>query len=131
MHSALPLPSSLATAPVLLREHYRTGKNALLASLAGSGASTRGIHSLLHKLARHTDSALRQLWLRADFPAGCALVAVGGSNADGGPPGRVLALPNLVATIPGDSRECSGVVNPTGSIAASLASSIFASASAR
>ena len=72
------LPSSLATAPVLLREHYRAGKNALLASLAGSGASTRGIHSLLHKLARHTDSALRQLWLRADFPAGCALVAVGG-----------------------------------------------------
>ncbi|MBI5907336.1 MAG: nucleotidyltransferase domain-containing protein, partial [Burkholderiales bacterium] len=72
------LPSSPATAPVLLREHYRAGKNALLASLAGSGASTRGIHSLLHKLARHTDSALRQLWLRADFPAGCALVAVGG-----------------------------------------------------
>jgi [protein-PII] uridylyltransferase len=77
MPSALPAASCTAT-PAQLREHYRAGKNALLASLAGSGSSTRGIRSLLHKLARHTDATLRQLWLRADFPAGCALVAVGG-----------------------------------------------------
>ena len=63
---------------VRLREQYRTGKNALLASLAGSGSATRGIHSLLRRLARHTDATLRQIWQRADFPAGCALVAVGG-----------------------------------------------------
>ncbi len=72
------LPSSTAADAVELREHYRTGKNALLASLAGSGSSTRGIRSLLHKLARHADATLCQLWLRADFPVDCALVAVGG-----------------------------------------------------
>jgi len=71
--SALPVIES-----VQLREQYRAGKNALLVSLAGSGSSTRGIRSLLHKLARHTDATLRQLWLRADFPPDCALVAVGG-----------------------------------------------------
>jgi len=77
MLSALPasFPSS-ETAQ--LREQYRAGKNALLASLAGSGASTRGIRSLLHRLARHTDGTLRQLWQQAGFPAGCSLVAVGG-----------------------------------------------------
>ncbi len=61
-----------------MREQYRAGKNALLTSLGGSGSSTRGIRSLLHKLARHTDTTLRQLWRRAGFPAECALVAVGG-----------------------------------------------------
>ncbi|WP_332777811.1 [protein-PII] uridylyltransferase [Polaromonas sp.] len=61
-----------------VREHYRSGKTALLASVARSGASTRGIHSLLQKLARHTDSTLQQLWRRAGFPADCALIAVGG-----------------------------------------------------
>ncbi|WP_188708902.1 [protein-PII] uridylyltransferase [Polaromonas eurypsychrophila] len=66
------------TEAATLREHYRAGKNALLASLAGSGSSTRGIHSLLRRLARHTDATLRQIWQRADFPVGCALVAVGG-----------------------------------------------------
>ncbi|MDO9357422.1 MAG: DUF294 nucleotidyltransferase-like domain-containing protein, partial [Polaromonas sp.] len=72
--SALPAPTEQAQ----LREQYRAGKNALLVSLAGSGASTRGIHSLLRQLARHTDTTLRQLWHNAGFPAGCALVAVGG-----------------------------------------------------
>jgi [protein-PII] uridylyltransferase len=62
----------------LLREHYRNGKIALLASLAQSGASTRGIRARLQKLARHTDATLQQLWLRAGFPASCTLVAVGG-----------------------------------------------------
>jgi [protein-PII] uridylyltransferase len=62
----------------LVREQYREGKNALFASLANSRASTRGIRSLLQKLARHTDATLKLLWQRADFPATACLVAVGG-----------------------------------------------------
>jgi [protein-PII] uridylyltransferase len=67
-------------APELLkvREQYRAGKTALCASLAASGASTRGLQSLLQKLARHTDATLRVLWARAGFPASASLVAVGG-----------------------------------------------------
>ncbi|SFC61915.1 UTP--GlnB (protein PII) uridylyltransferase, GlnD [Polaromonas sp. OV174] len=61
-----------------VREQYRAGKAALLASLASSGASTRGIHGLLKKLAKHTDATLQQLWQQADFPASVCLVAVGG-----------------------------------------------------
>jgi len=63
---------------VQVREQYRSGKSALLASLAGSGASSRGIHSLLQKLGRHTDATLQTLWQRAAFPADFTLVAVGG-----------------------------------------------------
>ena len=61
-----------------VREHYRAGKTALFASLAASGASTRGIQGVLQKLARHTDATLQWLWQRADFPAATCLVAVGG-----------------------------------------------------
>ena len=61
-----------------MRENYRTGKTALLSSLAQSGPSSRGIRSLLQKLARHADATLHQLWQRAGFPADCTLVAVGG-----------------------------------------------------
>ena len=61
-----------------VREHYKAGKTALLASLAASGASSRGIHSLLQKLARHADGTLQLLWQRADFPASACLVAAGG-----------------------------------------------------
>ena len=60
------------------REHYRSGKTELLASLAQSSASTRGIRSRLQALARHTDKTLQQLWVRAGFPESCSLVAVGG-----------------------------------------------------
>jgi [protein-PII] uridylyltransferase len=63
---------------VQVREHYREGKTALLASLANSGASSRGIRSLLQKLARHTDATLQVLWQRAAFPEDFTLVAVGG-----------------------------------------------------
>lgn len=63
-------------APV--REQYKAGKAALLASLAASGASSRGIHTLLQKLARHADATLQLLWQRADFPAAACLVAAGG-----------------------------------------------------
>ena len=66
------------TALVKVREQYRDGKNALFASLANSGASTRSIRSLLQKLAKHTDTILKLLWQRADFPASACLVAVGG-----------------------------------------------------
>jgi [protein-PII] uridylyltransferase len=62
----------------LAREHYRAGKAALFESLAASGASTRGIHTRLQKLARHTDQTLQTLWQLADMPAQAALVAVGG-----------------------------------------------------
>ena len=70
--------NDLAPELALVREHYRAGKTALCASLANSGASTRGLHSLLQKLARHTDATLRLLWERADFPATASLVAAGG-----------------------------------------------------
>jgi [protein-PII] uridylyltransferase len=61
-----------------IREQYKTGKAALLASLASSGANSRGIHSLLQKIARHTDATLQQLWQHGGFPAGACLIAVGG-----------------------------------------------------
>ena len=76
--------SFVKTAPVSAaelahwREQYRSGKTELLASLAQSGASTRGIRSRLQALARHTDKTLQQLWVRAGFPESCSLVAVGG-----------------------------------------------------
>jgi [protein-PII] uridylyltransferase len=60
-----------------LRDTYRQGKTALLAQ-ARTGSSIRGVRSLLHKLTRHTDQMLEQLWARAGFGSDCALVAVGG-----------------------------------------------------
>ncbi len=61
-----------------LRDGYRARKDALLASLAAQGGSTRGIRTLLQKLSREADAALKELWAQADFPADFALVAVGG-----------------------------------------------------
>ena len=61
-----------------LRDRYRSGKDALFASLASSGPSTRGIHGALKKLARHTDTTLLLLWQRAGFNADVCLIAVGG-----------------------------------------------------
>ena len=54
----------LAPELVAARESYRDGKTALYKTLASSGASTRGLHSLLRKLALHTDATLRFLWQR-------------------------------------------------------------------
>ena len=62
----------------LAREHYRAGKAALFESLAASGASSRGIHARLQKLAKHTDHTLQTLWRLADMPPDAALVAAGG-----------------------------------------------------
>ncbi|MDB5931720.1 MAG: [protein-PII] uridylyltransferase [Polaromonas sp.] len=61
-----------------LREHYSAGKAAVLASMACSGASTRGIHGLLQKLGKVTDDTLRQLWELGGFPPDACLIAVGG-----------------------------------------------------
>ncbi len=85
----------------LLREQYRAGKTALFASLASSGASSRGIHSMLQKLARHADRSLQSLWQRAGFPAEACLVAAGGY-------GRGELFPysdvDVVLLLPDDSR---------------------------
>ncbi|PIF90890.1 UTP--GlnB (protein PII) uridylyltransferase GlnD [Acidovorax sp. 62] len=61
-----------------LRANYRSNKASVLGAMAATVASTRGIHAALRKLSSFTDDLLQSLWLRADFPAGCALVAVGG-----------------------------------------------------
>jgi [protein-PII] uridylyltransferase len=61
-----------------LRDDYRLQKAALFQSVQTSGASTRGIHSVLHKLARQADALLQALWQMAAFPDRLALVAVGG-----------------------------------------------------
>jgi len=64
--------------PSALREGYRLRKAALMASLQAGGPSTRGIRKLLAALAREADGLLRALWEQAAFPAGFALVGVGG-----------------------------------------------------
>ncbi len=77
----LPAPDRVSSAAADLgpvREMHRSGKAALLASLADGGSSIRGIRSLLQKLARHTDATLLQLWKGAAMPPDCTLVAVGG-----------------------------------------------------
>ncbi len=70
--------NDLAPELAAARERYRDGKTALCRTLASSGASTRGLHSLLKKLALHTDATLRFLWQREDFPAAACLIAAGG-----------------------------------------------------
>ena len=61
-----------------LRDAYRAQKAAILQSVQDSGASTRGVRTVLHKLAALADGSLRALWERAAFQADFALVAVGG-----------------------------------------------------
>jgi [protein-PII] uridylyltransferase len=73
--------AALASSPAMpgiqaLREGHRARKNALLASLQAH--STRGIRSLLQRLAREADDTLKTLWDTAGLPAGFALLAVGG-----------------------------------------------------
>ena len=62
----------------LVREQYRAGKVALFESLGASGASSRGIHARLQRMAKHTDQTLQTLWQLADMPPDAALVAAGG-----------------------------------------------------
>ena len=61
-----------------LRSQYRADKAALLTALASSGASTRGVNSVLRNLALLADGLLKTLWLRAGLSEPLALVAVGG-----------------------------------------------------
>ncbi|TXT36708.1 MAG: protein-PII uridylyltransferase [Comamonadaceae bacterium] len=61
-----------------LRTQYRADKAALMTALATSGASTRGVHSALQKLASLADSLLKNLWQRAGFADTFVLAAVGG-----------------------------------------------------
>jgi [protein-PII] uridylyltransferase len=61
-----------------LRTQYRADKAELLATMANSGASTRGIHTLLGRLATLADVLLKGLWQRAGLAEPLALMAVGG-----------------------------------------------------
>ena len=66
------------TQPLSLRARYRADKATLLAALAGSGASTRGVNAALRGLSRLADATLRQLWQQAGLGHPMALLAVGG-----------------------------------------------------
>lgn len=57
---------------------YRSQKAQLLASMARTGITVRGVRSNLYRLAVLADRALRRLWKEAGFGGRCALVAVGG-----------------------------------------------------
>lgn len=66
------------TTSLALRTQYRADKMVLMASLANSGASTRGVHAALHGLSQLADQTLVQLWQNAGFTADFGLLAVGG-----------------------------------------------------
>ncbi|HET6827911.1 MAG TPA: nucleotidyltransferase domain-containing protein, partial [Ramlibacter sp.] len=78
MSRGAALDSGTLQAVQVLRDGYRARKEELLAGLRASGASTRGIRTLLQKLSGLADDTLCQLWLQAGFPESFALVAVGG-----------------------------------------------------
>jgi [protein-PII] uridylyltransferase len=71
-----PAPAP-ATAAVL-REQLKARKAAINQALLKEGNPTRSIGATLRRLARHVDDTLCQLWRASGFPAGFALVAVGG-----------------------------------------------------
>jgi len=61
-----------------LKGQYRARKAELLKTVTESGASTRGVRTALHQLARLADGTLKTLWKQAGFGPAFALVAVGG-----------------------------------------------------
>ncbi|MCS4509740.1 [protein-PII] uridylyltransferase [Xylophilus ampelinus] len=61
-----------------LRDDYRQKKATLLDAAERSGATARGIHTVLRQLARMADQLLGTLWTRAAFPESFTLLAVGG-----------------------------------------------------
>ena len=64
--------------PATQREQYRTRKTELLASIAASGTSTRGVRRLLRNLSELADENLRLIWQGCGFSSQIALVAAGG-----------------------------------------------------
>ena len=82
----------------------------LLASLQSTGASTRGVRTLLGKLSALADRLLRTLWQRAGLPDTMALLAVGGY-------GRAQLFPHsdvdvLVLLPDGGEAACDGPLKP-------------------
>src|SRR4051812_31908424 len=71
-------PESVVVSTAQLREQLKAHKGAVNAALLKQGNPTRSIGATLRRLARYVDATLRELWLAAAFPAGFALVAVGG-----------------------------------------------------
>lgn len=68
----------MTTDLAIVKDRYRAGKQALFASLAGSGSSIRGIKSRLQSLSKHTDETLAILWENSGFTDATCLIAVGG-----------------------------------------------------
>ena len=66
------------TATAELRAAYKRDKATILASIANSGASWRGLHGALVKLTGLVDRLLIDLWTQAGIAPSLALVAVGG-----------------------------------------------------
>ena len=82
LQEALP-PLSLSKANDMtdvsvLRDKYRQEKQALWASISDSAANGRGLKPTLVRLAKLADKLLIDLWYKAGFEQGEALIAVGG-----------------------------------------------------
>ena len=82
LQEALP-PLSLSKANDMtdvsvLRDKYRQEKQALWASISDSAANGRGLKPTLVRLAKLADKLLIELWYKAGFEQGEALIAVGG-----------------------------------------------------
>src|SRR3954468_8373748 len=71
-------PAQPVSFVIPLREQLKAQKEAVVASFLAPDTGPRAVRPLLRRLARHVDTALRRLWQDAGFPAGFALVAVGG-----------------------------------------------------
>ncbi|MFM2111925.1 MAG: hypothetical protein RLZZ271_585 [Pseudomonadota bacterium] len=61
-----------------LRREFAASKAAIVASIAATSGTTRGIKTRLAKLAQATDLALTRLWSESGLPPDWSLVAVGG-----------------------------------------------------
>jgi len=82
LQEALP-PLSLSKANGMtdvsvLKDKYRQEKQALWESISVSAANGRGLKSTLARLAKLADKLLSELWSKAGFEQGEALIAVGG-----------------------------------------------------
>lgn len=73
-----PTPESDLAGLATLRDHYRRDKEAVLHTLAHSGALARGLKQTLRQLSILADGLLIQLWKNAGFAPDVCLVAVGG-----------------------------------------------------